>query len=531
MLRETGPVRMDGGAVGAPASPGRGGRGGRFETGPLSFPLGGEGGAAFGLGVVPSSICAASAFETRLDPGLDSRGLRFENSSSLDVESRSLIVRSVRARAEGVVSREARPGPRAAKVDASHVHAPSANEPTDSSAATSRGSWAHQVLQNPTPTTSVFAPRKGEVLATRQGCNAKRTFAFRGSQLGCCRRSKFWPRNGRDINRCVTGNLQASRTHSVCPAPHRKRSRTASRPLHVGAVILCASLFLIGCNKEQKGSTLPSSANQPRYALDQPSKLREAQSQLDERDRAAREAFAKFGEYPGKLKPANHALAKEILQIAAEEGKSQDYAKAAYETELIAEYFDDEKQGFQQKVGGAAQYTAKQAGCKADVASATVHALNKHVEKSLEERLDRHSEAQRRIDENEKALGKDDRDALKERARELSRTSYLVYVAAPLAKAEIEAKLAEADQVASTLEESEEAYTKRSEDSSLDESERKLAQERAIEAREAKQLLETEKQAATEKLKTVDEQLKKLAEDYEQALQQLWTGLAGTPAS
>ncbi len=101
VLRETGPVRMDGGGAGAPASPGRGGRGGRFETGPLSFPLGGEGGDALGFDGVPSSICAASALDTRLEPGLDSRGLRFANSSSLDAASRSLIVRSVQARAEG----------------------------------------------------------------------------------------------------------------------------------------------------------------------------------------------------------------------------------------------------------------------------------------------------------------------------------------------------------------------------------------------------------------------------------------------
>ena len=56
-------------------------------------------------------------------------------------------------------------------------------------------------------------------------------------------------------------------------------------------------------------------------------------------------------------------------------------------------------------------------------------------------------------------------------------------------------------------------------------------QERAIEAREAKRLLESEKQAATEKLKTAEERLKKLGEDYEQALQRLWDGLAGSPAS
>ncbi|MEZ4372367.1 MAG: hypothetical protein R3B07_16190 [Polyangiaceae bacterium] len=322
----------------------------------------------------------------------------------------------------------------------------------------------------------------------------------------------------------MTRNLYVSTTHDL------RGKRAPARLLRVGAMVLAGSLLLMGCNKEQKGSTLPSSANQPRYALDQPTKLHEAQNLLDERERAAREAFGKFSEYPGKLKPENHAKAKEILQVAAEEGKSADYAKAAYETELIAEYFDEEKQSFQQKVGGAAQYTAKQAGCKADVASATVHALNKHVEKSLEERLDRHSEAQRIIDENEKAL-KEDHDTLKEQARELSRTSYLVYVAAPMAKADIEAKLAEADQVASTLDESEKAYTKRSEDTSLDESERKLATERAIEAREAKRQLETEKQAATEKLKTVDERLKKLTEEYEQALQQLWDGLAGAPKS
>ncbi|MCA9630375.1 MAG: hypothetical protein KC766_22045 [Myxococcales bacterium] len=295
--------------------------------------------------------------------------------------------------------------------------------------------------------------------------------------------------------------------------------------------MLAAALCLVACNKEQQGSMLPSSANQPRYALDQPSKLHDAQNQLDERERAARESFGHFSEYPGKLKPEHHAKAKQVLQVAAEEGKSQDYAKAAYEAELIADYFDEEKQGFQQKVGGAAQYTAKQAGCKADVASATVHALNKHVEKSLEERLDRHSEAQRLIEESEKSLGKEDRDALEEQARELSRTSYLVFVAAPLAKADIEAKLAEAEQVQRTLDESEKAYSERSEDSSLDEAERKLAQERAIEAREAKRLLESEKQAATEKLKTAEERLKKLGEDYEQALQRLWDGLAGSPAS
>ncbi|MEZ4372368.1 MAG: hypothetical protein R3B07_16195 [Polyangiaceae bacterium] len=109
VLRDTGPVRMDGGGAGAPASPGRGGRGGRLETGPpvpVNLPLGGAGGGAFSFGALPSSICAASAFETFDAPGLDSRGLRFENSSSLDAESRSLIVRSIPPRPRVRLARE-----------------------------------------------------------------------------------------------------------------------------------------------------------------------------------------------------------------------------------------------------------------------------------------------------------------------------------------------------------------------------------------------------------------------------------------
>ncbi len=255
--------------------------------------------------------------------------------------------------------------------------------------------------------------------------------------------------------------------------------------------------------------------------------MHSAQNEMDERERASREAFAKFAEYPAQIPAEHHALAREILAIAADEGRSQDYVRAAFETELVERYFDEEKQVFQTKVGGAAQYTAKQAGCKADVASPTLHALKKTVEKTLEDRLDRHSEAQRRIDENEKQLGAATAPKLREQAREVSRASYLAYVAAPLAKAALEAKLAEAEQVGKTLDSAEKTYTARAGDAALDESERKHAQGLAAEAREAKRLLATQVEAAKERLKTADDRLKKLQQEHQQALDQLLAALAG----
>lgn len=256
--------------------------------------------------------------------------------------------------------------------------------------------------------------------------------------------------------------------------------------------------------------------------------MHQAQNELDERERASREALAKFADYPASLPTEHHALAHEILAIAASEGRSQDYVQTAYETEVVERYFDEEKQTFQTKVGGAAQYSAKQAGCKADVASPTLHALKKTVEKTLEDRLDSHSEAQRRIDESEKQLGPEITLKLREQAREVSRASYLSYVAAPLAKARIEAKLAEAEEVGKTLDSAEKRHTTRSEDTKLDESERKRSLELAVEAREAKRRLTTEVEAAKERLKTAEDRLKKLQEDHQAALNQLLTALAGS---
>lgn len=286
------------------------------------------------------------------------------------------------------------------------------------------------------------------------------------------------------------------------------------------------ALLLGACSGQKPTSTLPSSAGQPRYALEHPAAMHRVQNELDDRERAAREVITKFADYPTQLPTEHHPLAREILVIAADEGRSQDYVRAAYETELVERYFDEEKDVFQTKVGGAAQYSAKQAGCKGDVASPTLHALKKTVEKTLEDRLDSHSEAQRRIDENEKTLGAEATPKLREQARAVSRASYLTYVAAPLAKATLEAKLAEAEEVGKTLDSAEKTYTSRSEDTKLDESERKRSQELAIEAREAKRVLATEVEAAKERLKTAEERLKKLQEEHQAALDQLLAALA-----
>lgn len=286
------------------------------------------------------------------------------------------------------------------------------------------------------------------------------------------------------------------------------------------ALLLGLPLATNACQQKQPPAVATSSAGQEGYALDYPKHMHRVQAKLADSERESRELFGKFEAYPDAWKGEGYTTGKSIIQTASDAGRSAEYAQAAQETEQIAQFFEDEKETFQKKVGGAAQYAGKKCGCK-DLGGSVVHALNKTVDETLEERLDERNEAQRQINIHEEFLGKEMAAALREQAREVSRASYLTYVSIPLAERELKRLADENTTIQATLDKAIKDWTAIGDDDGQPEETRKKAKDRVVEAKETKRLAQQQAEKATQSLEQAQQRREALQKEHDEAFKKL----------
>ncbi|MET0793370.1 MAG: hypothetical protein ABW061_17750 [Polyangiaceae bacterium] len=293
-------------------------------------------------------------------------------------------------------------------------------------------------------------------------------------------------------------------------------------------IALLATALLSGC------TTLPapayaSSATESGYAERYPTALLAARTEFASSETRAREIIAGFPNYPSALTSPDgeHTLA--VVTRADAAGKSASYGQEMEEQSHVSRFFSEEKDSLNQKVGGAAQYAAKQKECTVDVASPAVGALDRGVDKAQEDRLHAHSESQRYIEDHQDALGKPNLEKLQKQADDITLASYLVHVRVKQLKLELARLANEASDVKKTLAQTDTDAQAVLADSSASKPAKATAQTRVNAAKAASTGLDIEVEQAKRAVEEMDARIDKLEKDYQAALDALEKQLKELP--
>lgn len=285
--------------------------------------------------------------------------------------------------------------------------------------------------------------------------------------------------------------------------------------------LLLVGAAAMGCQQQQKGSVVASASGESGYAMSYPDMLTETGERFVEHESEARSLLPKFANYTSELHKTDWATVRSVYEAADAAGGSGAYVAQARENQAVERFFKEEKGEISKKVAGAAQYAAKQKGCTAEVYGPASHALDKAVEKQLEERLRAHSEAHQVIEDNQDVLGKPNLEKLRAQADELSRASYLVRVATRETREEIEQRIAEGSDVKKTLDRTIERAREVEGNAARGDADKKAAALRRERAEKAKERIDATLEQAQKGLEALDKRIEELRREYDKALEEL----------
>ncbi len=293
-------------------------------------------------------------------------------------------------------------------------------------------------------------------------------------------------------------------------------------------IALLLAALSVGCTT-RPAPAFASAANETSYAERYPATLLAMRTEFATDEAKAREIFGGFQNYPGALTAPDGQQVLGVVTRADAAGKSGAYAEQAEENQSVSRFFSDEKDPLNQKVGGAAQYAAKQKDCTVDVASPAIGALDHGVDKALEDRLRGHDEAHRYIEDHQDALGKPNLEKLQKQADDISLASYLVHVRVKELKLELSRMVDEASDVKKTLGRSDTEARAVVADPAASKAAKATAQTRATAAEGATASVDSEVDQAKRAVADMDARSTQLEKDYGAALDALEKALGNLP--
>jgi hypothetical protein len=285
-------------------------------------------------------------------------------------------------------------------------------------------------------------------------------------------------------------------------------------------ILLLLSLAVVGCSSSSGRPVLPSSSSQASYALRYNESVSSAVKAIGSDEAEAKQLQGGWAAKVDELKKTDWDKVGAIVDKADESGKSAGYAEAHAEWSAVRSFWNDERDAIGGKVGGNAQYAAKQAGCNADVSGAAAYALKESVDKTLEKRLRAQSDAFLLIERHQATLGKENVPTLEKLADEVARASWLVHVDLYDQREKLKARIAEKSKVAETLD----AYMR--EEQQTPAADKKVSEERITAASRSRKDLDRVVGEAEEMLKNVDKRIEEATKAYDAALQALKTKIA-----
>jgi len=307
------------------------------------------------------------------------------------------------------------------------------------------------------------------------------------------------------------------------------------KPVNAKVTALLLALFVmpqvVGCKKGQLEPEFASSAEQPSYAKTHPAELKATVTELEGQLTLVDTTTAEFKEYPGQLKDPDWKEVIVVVDRADVEGRSPHFAEGLEDNGTVAAFYEQEKPELHKRVGGAAQYQAKEKGCDADVYGSANYALDKGIEKSLEDRTHKHSEAHAHIAMNESKLGKANVEALETQADHIAWASYVAHVGLVRKKQKLDQLLADASGVESTLNDRIEELKAAPADPKAPAAEKKAREDEIAALEEAKTTLTQELEPARKQSETLEQRITEAKQKYADALKQLKDTLEQNSAS
>lgn len=283
----------------------------------------------------------------------------------------------------------------------------------------------------------------------------------------------------------------------------------------------CAGL-LSACANQKPEPLTASSANQGGYAERYPDALASVRGGVTDNESTANRVMGEFSTFPDDLDNPSWDHVTTVVERADEAGKSQAYAERLEQNNAVVAFFSEEEREINNAVAGAVTYAAKQKGIDGEgLGGAATGGLKRAVDKRLEERIREYNEAHRYIEDNQEALGKKNVDKLKEQADKLSYVSYIVHVAVPQARLDLERMVDEGSQVKSTLDQTISEGNEVMNDANRAPADKEAAKKRVAEAEAAKAKVDSEVQQAQHVLTEIEQRQTKLQNDYDAALDAL----------
>jgi hypothetical protein len=228
-----------------------------------------------------------------------------------------------------------------------------------------------------------------------------------------------------------------------------------------------------------------------------------------------------FAKYPDALSNPSWPDVLAVYNAADEAGKSADYVEELEHARAVTQFYVEEKDELNRRVGGAAQYAVKQKECDVEVSGPTSYALSKAFEERVRDRLRDHSDAYLYVHEHEDTLGKKNVPKLEDQSDGIAQTSYLVYVRLVEIRDRLTRQSTEASNVEKTLQKiADEAHTAAA-DPKLSAARRAHETERERLALAAKQRVEPEAAEAKKIVEEMDKRVKAVQDKYEEAFSAL----------
>src|SRR5258706_3458547 len=122
-------------------------------------------------------------------------------------------------------------------------------------------------------------------------------------------------------------------------------------------IALLAAGFSGGCTSRPEPA-FASSANETSYAERYPATLLALRTEYASDEAKAKDIFGGFSNYPGALTNPDGEQVLAVVTRADAAGKSGSYAEQMEGNQSTSRLFSEEEDTLNQKVGGAAQYTA-----------------------------------------------------------------------------------------------------------------------------------------------------------------------------
>jgi hypothetical protein len=269
-----------------------------------------------------------------------------------------------------------------------------------------------------------------------------------------------------------------------------------------------------------------SSSGQPAYAVKYADELTAATKAIGDAQSEAKTLEQGFGARLDELKKVDWDNVSTVVEDSNQAGRSADYADAHQEVDAVRGFWADEKDTFAQKVGGNAQYTAKQAGCTAEVSGAVAFSLNDTMDKELQKRLRSKNDAFTIIERQRSVLGTQNAAALEKLGDDVAQASYDVHVVMILAREKMRRLAADRDAVKTTLDRfvQEEKMYQGQPGRTADE--KKASEDRINTALTSKSRIDAAATQADAMMKDIDARIEAATKDYDDALKALEAKIA-----